>query len=99
MSDDFDRYTPYKYDRSNDGTSTYWYNQFKKAEAGCADRIREAEERVRRETREECAKVADRRSEYWRGHGLDGKCSYSLMEEAEDIAAAIRSLQPKEEGK
>lgn len=59
MSDDFDRYTPHKYDRSSDGTATYWHQQFKKVEAERDAAIREAEERVRRETIEEAIKIAD----------------------------------------
>lgn len=47
---------------------------------------------------EECAAVADRRKALWAAQHNDGDCSMSLEEECEDIAAAIRALQPKVAG-
>lgn len=46
---------------------------------------------VRNEALEEAARVADHRADIWRKS--DGQCAFSLEEECEDIAAAIRVLK------
>ena len=61
----------------------------------CGFEITKALAQARAEALEEAARVADKRTEFWKLTG-EGVCSMSLEEEAEDIAAAIRALKDGE---
>ncbi len=55
-------------------------------------------QRGEREGLERAAKMASQRADTWKS--MDGECAFSLQEECEDIAHAIRSLlQPEDEGR